>query len=118
MPSEPTGKIALAIIEARENVALIRGWAAAQELEALKSDRKTRYAIERAFMMIDAAIRDIPEALLLEHQIPAKLIAGFRNALVHTYDDILDERVVLTIREDLPALDEALAQMFARLGSA
>jgi predicted nucleotidyltransferase len=40
-----------------------------------------------------------------------KMIAGFRNALAHTYDDILDERVMLTIRDDLPALDAALARI-------
>jgi len=39
------------------------------------------------------------------------MIAGFRNALAHTYDDILDERVILTIREDLPALNAALTTM-------
>ena len=97
MPSEP-GKTALAIIDARENVALIREWATGHDLEAIKSDRKTRYAIERAFMAIDAALRDIPRPMLDEYAIPANLIAGFRNALAHTYDDILDERVMLTIR--------------------
>ncbi len=117
MPSEPYGKAALAIIEARENIALIQTWATARDLEALKADKKTRYAIERAFMMIDAAIRDIPEPLLLAHHIPSKLITGFRNALAHTYDDILDERVVLTIREDLPSLDKALERMLGSLGA-
>lgn len=111
MPSEPPGKIALAVIEARDNVSLIQQWAAGQDLEAIKADRKTRYAIERAFMALDAAIRDIPDDVLAAHAIPAKMIAGFRNVLAHTYDDILDERVMLTIREDLPALDAALAKI-------
>ena len=43
------------------------------------------------------------------HGVPAGMITGFRNALAHTSDDILDERVILTIREDLPALDAARA---------
>lgn len=111
MPSEPPGKIVLAVIEARDNVSLIQQWAAGQDLEAIKADRKTRYAIERAFMALDAAIRDIPDDVLAAHSIPAKMIAGFRNVLAHTYDDILDERVMLTIREDLPALDAALAKI-------
>jgi uncharacterized protein with HEPN domain len=115
MPSEPQGKIGLAIIEARDNIQLIRDWSSGQDLESIKADRKTRYAIERAFMAIDAAIRDIPPALLATYSIPANLIAGFRNALAHTYDDILDERVMLTIRDDLPALDAALEQMIAGL---
>lgn len=85
-------------------------------MSALSSDRKTRYAIERAFMMIDAAIRDLPTDLVADHKIPANLIAGFRNALAHTYDNILDERVLLTIREDLPALDRALARMAMVIG--
>ena len=46
--------------------------------------------------------------MLDRHGIPAGMIAGFRNALAHTYEDILDERVILTIREDLPVLDAAL----------
>jgi uncharacterized protein with HEPN domain len=91
------------------------------ELEAVKADRKTRYASERAFMAIDAAIPEVREAMLTAHGVPAKLIAGFRNALALTYDDVPDERVMLTIQDDLPALDAALdaalAQMFAALGA-
>ncbi|HRE44361.1 MAG TPA: DUF86 domain-containing protein [Terricaulis sp.] len=111
MPSELRGKITLAVIEARDNVQLIQQWAANLDLDAIKADRKTRYAIERAFIAIDAAIRDIPADVLAAHGIPAKMIAGFRNVLAHTYDDILDERVMLTIRDDLPALDAALARI-------
>lgn len=81
------------------------------DLVTIRADRKMRYAIERAFIAIDAAIRDIPGELLAAHAIPANLIAGFRNALAHTYDVILDERVMLTIRDDLPALGEALQKM-------
>jgi uncharacterized protein with HEPN domain len=111
MRSDPAGKVILAIVEARENIHLIQAWASGQDLVTIRADRKTRYAIERAFFAIDAAIRDIPGALLAAHAIPAKLIAGFLNARAHTYDDILDERVMLTIRDDLPALDEALQKM-------
>ena len=111
MSSEQPDKVALAAIEARDNVRLILQWSAGQDLEAIRADRKTRYAIERAFMAIDAAVRDIPADVLDAHGIPAKMISGFRNALAHTYDDILDERVMLTIRDDLPALDAALARI-------
>jgi len=62
-------------------------------------------------MAIDAAIRDVPADVLSAYGVPAKMIAGFRNALAHTYDDILDERVMLTVRDDLPALDAALARI-------
>jgi uncharacterized protein with HEPN domain len=111
MPSEQPGKIALAVIEARDNVRLIQEWSAGHDLDAIRADRKTRYAIERAFMAIAAAISDIPADVLAAYGVPVKMIAGFRNALAHTYDDILDERVMLTIKDDLPALDAALARI-------
>lgn len=116
MRSEPAGKTVLAILEVRENIKFITTWASEGDLDAIKADRKTRYAIERAFMAIDAAIRDIPRNLLDEYLVPANLVVGFRNALAHTYDDILDERVMLTIAEDLPKLDASLEQMLISLG--
>lgn len=94
---------------ARENIRLIREWVGARDLDGLKADTLVRYAIERAFIAIDSSVRDIPAELLSRHCVPAGMIAGFRNALAHTYDDILDERVILTVRDDLPALDAALA---------
>ena len=81
MPSEQPDKVARAVIEARDNVRLIREWSADRDLDAIRADRKTRYAIERAFIAIDAAIHDIPAGVLATHGIPAKMIAGFRNAL-------------------------------------
>lgn len=113
--SEDRARARFAITAARENVDLIRTWAAATTLEAIKADVQVRYAIERAFIAIDSAIRDLPEAIVSEHALPANLISGFRNALAHTYDDILDERVILTIREDLPALDTQLAAILRAL---
>ena len=60
MSSEEDARIVEAIVAARDNIALIREWAAGLSLEALKADRKTRYAVERAFIAINAAVQDIP----------------------------------------------------------
>ncbi len=116
MSSDPQDRARQAIQSARENIALIQTWAAGRDLASLRSDTLVRYAVERAFIAIDSAIRDIPAALLESHGVPAKLIAGFRNLLAHTYDDLLDERVILTIRDDLPAVDDALVRMSEALG--
>jgi uncharacterized protein with HEPN domain len=118
MSSEEGRKMADAIVAARDNVALIREWGSAMDLSALRADKKTRYAIERAFIALDAAIRDVPSSLLEAHGIPANMIAGFRNILAHTYDDILDERVILTIKDDLPVLDAALQSAMTAVRSA
>jgi uncharacterized protein with HEPN domain len=113
--SKETGRIVLAVLSARDNIRLIRQWASNRDLEALKADRMVRYAIERAFILLDASIRDLPRDLLAANAIPANLIAGFRNALAHTYEDILDDRVILTIREDLPDLDGRLERLLQNL---
>lgn len=113
-PSDPR-RILAAANAVRDNIALIAGWVGERDLAAMRQDVMLRYAVERAFMAIDAAVRDIPRADIDRHDIPANLIAGFRNMLAHTYDDLLDDRVVLTIRQDLPALDQAISGLIADL---
>ena len=111
MSSEETARILVTVDHARENIALIRHWAAGKTLHDLKTNTLVRYAIERAFIALDAAIRDIPADLIDAHGVPARLIAGFRNAVAHSYEDVMDERVELTIQEDLPRLDVQLAAL-------
>lgn len=109
--SSERDKIAVAILAARKNIYLIQVWSGGRDFESLKADTVVRYAIERAFIAIHSSIRDVPAALLDQHGIPAGMISGFRNLLAHTYDDVLDERIILTIQHDLPALDAALASL-------
>ena len=116
MSSEGPAKTVQAVLAARENLALIGGWADGRVLEELRSDTLVRYAIERAFIALAAAMRDIPQEVIEAHALPATRVAGFRNALAHTYDDILDERVILTISDDLPRLDAQLAAILRILG--
>src|ERR1700743_3571412 len=111
MSSSDYDKTRRAITGARYNIQLIHTWTGERNLDELKTDTLVRYAIERAFIAIDSCIKDIPADMLARHGVPAGMIAGFRNALAHTYDDILDQRVILTIQQDLPALDAALAAM-------
>ncbi len=111
------GRTALAITAARENIALIRTWALERTLSELQTNTLVRYAVERAFIAIDAALRDIPTEIIDKYGLPVRLVAGFRNALAHTYDDVLDERVILTIREDLPILDAQLAAILDALAA-
>jgi uncharacterized protein with HEPN domain len=43
-------------------------------------------------------------------------IIGFRNALIHGYDQIDDDGVWRTIQTDLPALRSQVAALLAELG--
>jgi MFS family permease len=46
-------------------------------LEDLRADVLVRYAIERAFIALDAAMRDIPRDIVDRNALPARLIGGY-----------------------------------------
>ncbi len=68
-------------------------------------------------MAIAASLRDIPTEMVDRYGLPNRAVAGFRNTLAHTYDDILDERVILTIDVDLPEMDARLKEALTSLPS-
>lgn len=104
-----------AAIAARNDIARIAMWMVDKTHNDLRDDTLLRYAVERAFMCIDAAIRDIPADLTYKHALPMRFIAGFRNRLAHSYEDIVDERIIDTIRDDLPLLDAQLIGIISDL---
>jgi uncharacterized protein with HEPN domain len=77
----------------------------------LGADPMRRYAIERAFILIAEAIKDVPLNLLQTSapHVPWRRITGFRNFLAHTYEGLPDERIMLTIHKELPVMMDAIA---------
>jgi uncharacterized protein with HEPN domain len=104
-----------AIASARAEIRRIRQWVSGKDLDDLKMDEMRLYAVERAFMALAAALRDIPEALIASSDLDIRPAIGFRNVLAHSYGDILDGRVIATIRDDLPQLDDQLLKLAARI---
>ncbi len=102
-----------ALIIARHNIDLIKQWAGEREYNNLSADVMCCYALQYAFINIAEAVKDIPESTL-ERYSPSSYwrdIIGFRNHLVHTYDDQLDHRIMDTIHNDLPELNRILEKM-------
>ena len=87
------------------------------DLAAYKSQRATRSAIEREFMIIGEAVgslsRSNPElATGVSH---ARLIVGFRNQLAHDYASIDDETVLAIAENDVPILRAECAALLETL---
>jgi len=82
-------------------------------LEDYKSNQMLRQAVERNFEIIGEAMNRLlkvaPEIYEIVNH--ASLIVGFRNALVHGYDLIDEERVWNTIQSDVPALAKQITTL-------
>ena len=77
--------------------------------EQLLDDARTRYAIERALEIIGEAARRVsPETRERLGTIPWRGIIGFRNVLAHEYGAIDYHRLFTVLKDDLPALVDAL----------
>lgn len=74
---------------------------------ALAKNDMLRDAIIRRFeIMGEATTRLSPETRDAHREIPWKLIVGFRNVLIHAYDQVVPEEVLKAIDALPPLLDK------------
>lgn len=96
------------ILEAIEN---IESFTAGMDLSAYRADLKTKSAVERQMQVIsEAAIRLSEEA---ERLAPGPDWRGFRgmgNLLRHAYHRIDDELIWNTVKDELPAMRQAVVK--------
>jgi uncharacterized protein with HEPN domain len=92
MSSEPrkTRTPAQAVHYARLQIARIDEWTAQLTFDQFQTDQRTRYAVERAFIALGEAIKDLAKSVDLAILDPAGPWSGparFRDFLAHQYDD-------------------------------
>jgi uncharacterized protein with HEPN domain len=88
-----------------------------QDREAFLRDTMVQDAVIRNFEVIGEAAKRIPEQFRVVHaDIPWRLMAGFRDVLIHDYEGIDLERVWRIAPEDLPAVKTAIARILPPLG--
>ena len=87
-----------------------------QDREAFLRDTMVQDAVIRNFEGIGEAAKRIPEQFRVVHAaIPWRLMAGFRDVLIHDYEGIDLERVWRIAQEDLPAVKTAITQILPSL---
>jgi uncharacterized protein with HEPN domain len=80
------------------------------------SDTMLQDAVIRNFEIIGEAAKRVPEAYCRAHpQIPWRLMAGFRDVLIHGYEGIDLKRVWQIVRHDLPVVREAVEKLLPPL---
>jgi uncharacterized protein with HEPN domain len=96
---------AQAVYYARLQIARINEWTAALNLDQFQNDQRTRYAVERAFIALGEAIKDLAKGVDLPTLDPTGPWSGparFRDFLAHQYDDqVIPTLMWNTIRTDL-----------------
>ena len=79
-------------------------------------DTMTQDAVIRNFEIIGEAAKRVPETYRKRHlQIPWRLMAGFRDVLIHAYEGVDLKRVWRIAREDLPRVKAAVEKILPPL---
>lgn len=80
------------------------------------NDTMLQDAVIRNFEIIGEAAKRVPEVYRRAHsQIPWRLMAGFRDVLIHAYEGIDLKRVWWIVRHDLPVVKEAIEKLLPPL---
>ena len=79
------------------------------------TDKKTQLAVMRAYEIIGEIAKRLPQSLLdTEPTVDWKAVKGFRDVLIHQYDNV-DLFIVWGAMEQLAALRTAVERMLASL---
>ncbi len=100
------------ILEGAERIARYIGDGEA----AFQRDEKTQDAVIRNFEVIGEATKRVPDDYRALHpEIPWRLMAGFRDVLIHGYEGLDLGRVWSAATRELPAVREAIAAILPPL---
>ena len=122
MSSERRSKITPAemVYHARRRIAMILAWTKDDTEESYLANEERQAAVERNFIAIGEAIKDLARAedlAAIDPTGPWRQPARFRDFLAHPYAaGVSHPDVWRTIRDDLPMLDASLERLEPLVG--
>lgn len=79
-----------------------------------REDRKTVFAVIRAFEIMGEASKNIPAQFRRKHpQVPWREMAGMRDKVIHDYFGVDNDVLWKTATEDVPGVKEAIGKILA-----
>jgi uncharacterized protein with HEPN domain len=86
--------------------------------EIYLEDKKTRYAVTRAYEILGEAVRHVPEDVKTANpQTPWSTIVAVRNRVIHGYFGINDQTLFAAVENDLKALLPELEALARKHGA-
>lgn len=83
-------------------------------LDGFKSDRKTVFAVVRAFEVMGEATKNVPAQFRRRHPgIPWREMAGMRDKVIHGYFGVDLDVLWKTAKEDVPSVKEDIRVLLA-----
>jgi uncharacterized protein with HEPN domain len=80
------------------------------DFDSFQQDEKTAWAVLKALEIVGEASKNIPQSVRKRYpEIPWREAAGMRDKVSHDYFGVNMLRIYETVKENLPALRQALA---------
>lgn len=94
----------------------IQSYVAGFTFEQFRDDQRTREAVERNFILIGEAARDIPADMEQRFaDIPWADMRAIRNFVTHVYGGVDPQRLWDTVKSNLPTLIPQLENMISQI---
>ena len=95
----------MALFDIRDNGGYAQEFIAGLSFDGFVEDRRTFYAVTRALEIISEAARRLPLELHARRpELPWRKIMGIGNVYRHSYENVAEQQVWLTVHDHLPAL--------------
>ena len=99
------------VADIQEAVSSILAFTNGMTWEQFAADRKTQYAVVRAFEILGEAAKKVPLSVRKRHtRVPWKQMAGMRDKLIHEYFGVNYQVLWKTVQTDIPPLQSRIAK--------
>ncbi len=112
MSSKESERWKLRVLDIRDQAAYIREFTEGLSYDDFKDDMKTVFAVMRCFQVIGEAAKKVPDHVREQYPaVPWRKMTGFRDKIVHDYDEIDLPFLWRTAQDQLPEAEKEILKI-------